>query len=172
MQNRFIAAISILILFSLFAAGCVSEPSKVTKNEIPVAPLPSKTLQVPPPSLPPPAPQVPPAPHQLYIKPGQLEQFTFWGHTIAVNYASAYPIQIVKIAVDGSEKVIQKELTDSPNGIDWKEGNLIFTLKPVVWEMREGQNIPIYESTWNTSEVYFIVHGILPPSELSVGPKR
>ena len=171
MQNRFIAAISILIIFSLFAAGCVYEPSKVTKNEIPAAPLPSKTLQVPPPSLPPKASQVPPAPYQLYIKTGQLEQFTFRGHTITVNYASAYPTQIVKIAVDGSEKVIQKELTDSPTGIDWKEGNLTFTLKPVVWEMREGQNIPIYESTWNTSEVYFVMHGILLPSEVTGDPK-
>ncbi|MDO9324212.1 MAG: hypothetical protein Q7T80_04550 [Methanoregula sp.] len=165
MRNRFITAISILIIFSLFVAGCVSEPGKVAKNETPPAPLPSKTLQVPPVS------QVPPAPHQLYIKNGQREQFTFWGHPIAVNYVSAYPTQIVKISVDGSEKVIQKELTDSPNGIDWKEGNLIFTLKPVVWEMREGQNIPIYESTWNTSEVFFVVHVTLPSSEVTGGPK-
>jgi len=159
MRNRFIAAIATILILSILVAGCVSEPGKVTKNETPAT------------SLPPPAPQVPPSPHQLYIKTGQLEQFTFWGHTIAVNYVSAYPMQIVKIAVDGSEKVIQKELTDSPNGIDWKEGNLIFTLKSVVWEIREGQNIPIYESTWNTSEVYFVVHGTLPPSEVTGGPK-
>jgi len=165
MRNRFIATVSILILFSLFVAGCVSEPGKVAKNEKPAAPLPSKTLQVP---L---ASQVLPAPHQLYIKNGQLEQFTFWGHTIAVNYVSAYPTQIVKIAIDGSENVIQKELTESPNGIDWKEGNLSFTLKPVVWEIQEGQNIPVYESTWNTSEMYFAVHGILPTLGLTLGSK-
>jgi len=160
MRNGFLATIAILIIFSILVAGCISEPGKVTKNETPTAPLP------------PPAPPVPPAPHQLYIKSGQLEQFAFWGHTIAVNYSSAYPTQIVKVAVDGSEKVIQKELTESPNGIDWKEGNLSFTLKPVVWEIREGQNVPIYESTWNTNEVYFVVHVILPPSEVTEGPNR
>lgn len=160
MRSGFISTIVIAIIFSILVAGCVSEPSKVAKNETSTAPLP------------PIAPPVPPAPHQLYIKTGQLEQFTFWGHTIAVNYTSAYPTQIVKVAVDGSEKVLQKELTESPNGIDWKEGNLSFTLKPVVWEIREGQNVPIYESTWNTSEVYFVVHVILPSSEVTGGPNR
>ena len=159
-NGAIIAVIATAIILSILVAGCVSNPSKVTNNEAPTAPLP------------PTAPQVPPAPHQLYIKPGQFEQFNFWGHTITVNYASAYPTQIVKVAVDGSEKVIQKELTESPNGIDWKEGNLSFTLKPVLWEMREGQNVPIYESTWNTSEVYFVVHIVLPPSEVTGGPNR
>ena len=128
------------VVFFLILAGC-STPGKIANDETPAALLP--TL-------------VPAAPHQMYIKAGQYENFSYWGHTIAVNYTSAYPSQKFSVAVDGSEKAIQKELTDSPNGIDWIEGNLSFTLKPVVWEMREGQNIPIYESTWNTSEVYFI----------------
>jgi len=159
MRTGFLATLAIVIFLSILVAGCVSNSSKGTISETPAA------------TLPPTAPPVTPAPHQLYIKTGQLEQFTFWGHTIAVNYASAYPTQIVKVTVDGSEKVIQKELTESPNGIDWKEGNLSLTLKSVVWELREGQNVPIYESTWNTSEVYFVVHGILPPSEVTGGPK-
>jgi len=128
------------VVFLLFLAGC-SRPEKIAYNETPAAPLPTI---------------VPTASHQLYIKAGQYENFSYWGHAIAVNYTSAYPSQKFSVAVDGSEKVIQKELSDSPNGIDWIEGNISFTLKPVVWEMREGQNIPIYESTWNTSEVYFI----------------
>ena len=128
------------LVFLLFLAGC-SRPEKIVNNETPAAPLP--TL-------------VPPASHQIYINAGQHENFCTWGHTIAVNYISAYPSQKFSVTVDGSERVIQKELTDNPSGIDWIEGNLSFTLKPVVWEMREGQNIPIYEGTWNTSEVYFI----------------
>jgi len=152
MRYRLIEAIAIVIILSILVAGCVYEPGKVAKNETPAVGLPT----------------MPPVPHQLYIKTGQLEQFTFWGHAIAVNYTSAHLTQIVKVAVDGSEKIIQKEPADSPNGIDWKEGNLSFTLKPVVWEIREGQNIPIYESTWNTSEVYFEVRVISLPSEGTV----
>ena len=160
MGNRFIVATAIVIILSISATGCFSEPGNVAKNETPAA------------SLSPSEQPVPPAPYQFYIKTGQLEQFTYWGHTIAVNYSSSYPTQIVKVAVDGSEKVIQKELTESPNGIDWKEGNLSFTLKPVVWKIREGQNVPFYESTWNTSEVYFVVGILLPPSEVIGGPNR
>ena len=91
------------------------------------------------------------------------------GHTIAFNYISAYPSQKFSVTVDGSEKVIQKELADNPNGIDWSEGNIVFTLKPVVWEKRDGQNIPLYESTWNTTEVYFVARIIAPISHKTGG---
>ena len=149
---RISLAIVAFIVFIILAAGCVFQPSEIAKNETPAAGLPT----------------MPPVPHQLYIKAGQLEQFSYWGHTIAVNYTSEYPTQIVKVAVDGSENVLQKGPTESPNGIYWKEGNLSFTLKPVVWEIREGQKIPVYESTWNTSEVYFEVRVISLSSEGSV----
>lgn len=152
---RIMVGIAALIVFIILVTGCVFKPSKIAKNETSAAPPPT----------------VPPAPKQLYIKAGQHEQLTYWGHNIAVNYTSAYPTQIFKVALDGYEKIFQKEPTESPIGVYWKEGNLSFTLKPVVWEIRDGQNVPIYESTWNTSEVYFEVRVISLPSEVTGGPK-
>lgn len=160
MRSWIIMATAIVIILSILVTGCVSEPGTITTNVTPAASLPPSGLPV------------PPAPHQLYMKSGQLEEFTYWGHTIAVNYTSAHPTQIVKVAVDGSEKVFRKELTERPDAVDWNEGNLSFTLKPVVWELRDGQNVPIYESTWNTSEVYFSVQVLLPVSEVTGGPYR
>jgi hypothetical protein len=158
-MNRYVFKIpgvilGLLVLFLVFS-GC-SGPGRIADNETPVTP---------------PATQVPAAPHQLYVKEGQYENFSYWGHTIAINYSSAYPSKNFLIVVDGSEKVIQKNLTDSPRGIDWSEGNISLTLKPVVWELRNGQNVPIYESTWNTTEVYFIVHIIDPTSQVAGGAK-
>ena len=144
------------VVFLSFIAGC-SGPGTIAHNDTPAASLPNK---------------VPPAPHQVYIKEGQYENFSYWGHTITVNYISAYPTQIIKVTIDGSETVLQKEVTDSPQGIDWRGSNLRFTLKPVVWEMRDGQNVPIYESTWNTRELYFEAGILMPLSEVSGGPYR
>jgi len=101
----------------------------------------------------------PPAPRQVNLEAGQVEQFTYKGHAIIINYSSAYPTQIITIALDGSEKIIQRERTENPRGIYWKEGNLSFSLKPVVWEIRNGRRIPLYEKTWNTTEIYFEVLG-------------
>ena len=128
--------IVMFIVFVILVTGCISKPSMTPKNETPT---------------------VPPAPNQLYVKVGQPEQFTYWGHNISINYTSAYSTQNMKVTLDGAERTFQKESTESPAGIYWKEGNLSFTLKPVVWEIRQGQKVPIYESTWNTSEIYFEV---------------
>ena len=131
-----------VLVLMIILFGCVSKPSQMTKNETPVTP----------PSI-----NVPPAPKELYIKVGQSEQFTYWGHNIEINYISAYPKQTVKVTVNGKEKNIEVEITAPPRGIYWKEGNLSFVLKPVVWEVRNGQRVPIYEKTWNTTELYFEV---------------
>jgi hypothetical protein len=147
--------LTFVVILSLIA-GC-SGSGTIAHNDTPAASLPNK---------------VPPAPHQIYIKEGQHENFSYWGHTITVNYTSAYPTQIIKVTIDGSETVLQKEVTDSPQGIDWRGSNLSFTLKPVVWEIRDGQNVPIYESTWNTREVYFEVEVLMPLSEVTGGPHR
>ncbi len=134
------------VLVLVLVAGCVSKPDAMTKNGQPAADTPSPTI-------------VSPAPMQLYIKAGQSEQITYKGHNITVNYTSAYPIQIVRITLDSSEKIIHKETGESPGGVYWKEKNFSFTLKPVVWEIRDSQHIPIYEKTWNTTELYFEVLG-------------
>lgn len=139
-KKMFFLLIVVLVFLSIIlVTGCVSKPGKIANNE--TAPLPT----------------VPPAHKQLYIEAGQLEQFTYRGHNIAVNYTSAHPTQIVKVTLDGSERIIQKEPTENPIGMYWKEGNLSFTLKPVVWEIRDSQKIPFYEKTWNTTELYFEV---------------
>lgn len=153
MMNKIIDAqqytgVLVIVIFSVLAV-LVSGCTEAVKEEKPL--MINQTL-------------VPPAPKQLFIKAGQFEQFTYWGHNIAVNYTSIYPTQIVKITLDGIERTIQKNLTESPAGVYWKEGDLSFTLKPVVWEIRDGQKIPIYESTWNTTEVYFDVM-VKRPSE-------
>jgi hypothetical protein len=101
--------------------------------------------------------QVSPAPKQLYLKLGQSKQFTYRGHDIAVTYVSSSPKQTIKVVIDGVEKIFEKELDANPRGIYWKDDNLTFVLKPVVWELRDGQKVPIYEKTWNTTEFYFEV---------------
>jgi len=121
--------IGILILACIIMSGCLEEETK----------------------------QVPPAPKQLYLKVGQSKQFNYWGHDIAITYVSSFPKQTVRVVVDGVEKVFEKELNASPRGIYWKDDNLTFALKPVVWELRNGQKVPIYEKTWNTTELYFDV---------------
>ena len=100
---------------------------------------------------------VPRAPRQLFISKGQRAEFTYWGHTISINYLLYNPMQIVIIYVDGKGKGIVKRITDDPRGVYWNEGNLRFSLKPVVWEIREGTRIPFYETTWNTSVLSFTV---------------
>ncbi len=152
-----------MVLIAVTAAGCVSEPSDMTKNETVTTPVATIT---------PVATNVTPstgqsgfhapAPYQLYIKAGQIYQFTYGGifherRNFTVNYTSAYPTQIVKITFNGHEKTIQKEIYDSPTGIYWSEGKFGFTLKPVVWEIRDGQRGPSYGVTWNTTELYFEV---------------
>ncbi len=152
-----------LALIMVVASGCVSKPSDMTKNATLTAPVATDTSVAT--NVTPSTGQlgpVPPAPYQLYIKAGQIYQFTGGGifherRNFTVNYTSAYPTQIVKITFNGYEKTIQKEQTDDPNAIYWSEGGFGFTLKPVLWEIREGQRGPSYEVTWNTTELYFEV---------------
>ncbi|NJD77097.1 MAG: hypothetical protein FIB08_08395 [Candidatus Methanoperedens sp.] len=131
-----------LILMVTILTGCISKLEATTKNET------SDTN---------PQINVPSAPRQIYIRAGQAEQFTYRGHNITINYTSAYPIQTLKVSVDGTDKKIQKETTGSPRGIYWKDRGLDFTIKPVSWEVRDGQRVPLYEKTWNTTELYFEV---------------
>lgn len=150
------ATLGLLVVLLLFS-GC-SGPARITDNGTSETPLTAQPL--------------PAAPRQLYIEAGQQENFTYWGHTIAVNYASAFPSQKILVAIDGSERLITRNLTDSPKGIDWSEANLSFTLKPVIWEMRNGQKVPLYERTWDTREVYFITTILLPPPGVTGGLVR
>ena len=141
-----------LALMAIVTTGCVSKPDDTTENETLTTPVTTAT-----PTTTDVVSSVSPAPKQLYIKAGQHEQFIYRGHNITINYASAYPTQTVKITLDGTEKIIQKELTESPTGVYWREGEFSFTLLPVVWEIRDGQRGPSYGKSWNTTELYFEV---------------
>ncbi len=124
------------VLIIAMVIGCISRPDGITENE---------TSQR----------EVPPAPRQIYIKAGQVEQFTYLGHKFTINYTS---LKTLEVSLDGIDKQIQKEMTDG-RGIYWSERGFNFTIKPVSWEIRDGQRIPLYEKTWNTTELYFEVSG-------------
>lgn len=138
-SHLFLYIISATVIITV---GCVSEPGNISNNETQPT---SHTFDI------------PPEPRQFYIKEGHIENFTYWSRNITINYISAYPTQRLVVTVDGVEKTFQKELTDNPAGIYWKESNLNLVLKPVQWEEKDGQNIPYYEKTWNTTELYFEV---------------
>lgn len=121
------------------------------------------------PEQPQPEGKVPPAPKSFYITAGQSEEFTYWNHNIVISYLSASPEQTVEITVDGEKRTIERELTADPRGVYWEKGNLSFALKPVLWEVRDDQRVPIYESTWNTTELYFEVVSSVGPN---VGEKK
>ncbi len=140
---------TLLVVAILLLVGCVEPTVEEPGRQV-------KILASEPPKITP-ATTVPQAPKQAYLKVGHSEQFAYWGHNIEINYTSAEPKQIVEVEVDGALRSLEKELTDSPDGIYWKVGNLSFTLKPVTWEMRDGRRIPFYEKTWNTTELYFEV---------------
>jgi flagellar basal body-associated protein FliL len=153
-----------MALIAVAAAGCVSKPNDIAKNETvttPVATYVPVTINVTPSTG-----QTEfhaPAPYQLYIKAGQIYQFTYGGifherRNFTVNYTSAYPTQIVKISFNGHEKTIRKEIYDVVSNLtSWGEGGFGFTLSPVSWEIRDGQRLPAYLSTWNTTELYLEV---------------
>lgn len=132
--------ITVMIFLIVLIMGCVQKPGIVPKDQAPEK-----------------IPGIPPAPKQLYISEGQSEQFTYWNHNITIEYISSYPIQTIEITLDGIGKKIVREISESPGGIYWTDGNLSFSLRPVTWETRDGKKIPFYEKSWNTTELYFEV---------------
>ncbi len=144
--SRYMVVLTSVLVIMALVAGCVTENKTVDQKTTPQTVTQAPATKI---------PSVPPAPKQLYITVGQSEQFTYWGHNIVIDYTSAYPDQIVQVTVDGVETTFQRGLSESPTGIYWKDGNLSFTLKPVLWETRDGQRIPFYEKTWDTTELYF-----------------
>ncbi len=154
----FIVFTALAILVSV--TGCISKPGDISRNETLATPVITDATPIITADKTPSTGQTQfdsPAPKELYINAGEFYQFTYHGRNITINYTSAYPTQIVKITFDGTERIIRKELTDSPNVTYWSEGKFTFNLKPVLWEIRDGQRIPFYEKTWNTTELYFKV---------------
>ncbi len=148
------------VLWIVITGGCISKPLGGGMANETHAPILIQTAPI--------------APKHAYLKVGQSEQFTYWGHSIAINYIASQPEQVINVIVDGVEQTFKKRPTDTPRGVYWREGNLSFALKPIVWETRDGQAIPIYEGTWNTSEIYFelylsdIVPTIIEDKQLQV----
>jgi len=111
--------------------------------------------------------EVLPAPKGFFIKEGEDINFTYWDYDISINYLSADPQQVL-VKVDGKViKEINKSIDDFPRGVYWKFEDLRFELKPVIWRINEeDRNLPYFEETWNTTELYFEVCILSPyPSE-------
>ncbi|MDK2875855.1 MAG: hypothetical protein PWQ22_265 [Archaeoglobaceae archaeon] len=94
-------------------------------------------------------------PKQLFLKAGQSESFRYWSHEISVEYTKDGETHLIKIVVDEKTTFIKKNTTDGPSGIYWSEEGLYFAIKPVVWEERGNERIPVFEKTWNVTEIYF-----------------
>jgi|GEM_PF-6027191 hypothetical protein len=101
---------------------------------------------------------VPPAPASMYLSLGESKQLSYWNHTITVSFTSSNMDRVIIVTVDEQSKTFIKNVSDNPRGIYWEENNLNFEIKPVLWEVRDNKEIPIYEKTWNTSEIYFEVY--------------
>jgi hypothetical protein len=94
------------------------------------------------------------APAQIYVKAGDVGVVDYDGHHIEVEYTIADSINSMEVKTDGASKVFQKKLEDDPAGIYWEENGLHYGIKPVIWETRDTQEVPIYEESWNTTEIY------------------
>jgi hypothetical protein len=127
-----------IVLFSL-SLGCTNKNNDVKNDTV----LNNTSSSV-----------VPPAPKQIYIKVGGAEAFDYAGHNIEIDYTYGKSTNIIKVNVDGHKTIFQKNIDDDPAGVYQKENGLHFAIKPVIWETRGSQNVPIYEETWNTSEIY------------------
>lgn len=101
---------------------------------------------------------VPPAPASMYLSLGESRQLSYWNHTITVSFTLSNTDRAIIVTVDEQSKTFIKNADDNPRGIYWGENNLNFEIKPVLWEIRDNKEIPIYEKTWNTSEIYFEVY--------------
>lgn len=102
------------------------------------------------------------APRQVFIHVGGKEELSFWNHKMAVNYISSFPQQVLKVVLDGREKVIKIDATsECPNdhcGYYWHQENLDFSVRPIVWKTDEDlKQTWSYGKTWNTDDLYFEV---------------
>lgn len=144
-------AIRWVLVFIIILSGCIATPNGSEPGETANTKEAVEGPQEP--------SHVPTAPLQFYLHPGDTKAFTFMDLEIEVTYISAQPKQLVRVKANDEERLIEVDLDDTPTGISWKINDVSFELKPVIWETRDGQEIPFYERTWNTTELYFEVNG-------------
>ncbi len=132
-MNKRLVVILVVFLATLFN-GCIETPKE---------PTPSVT--------------VPPAPKQIYLHPGAMESFNFWGHDVSINYLLQNSSHIVEITIDDIKETIIKSTTEQCNDCAYskKAGNITYVIRPVTWKTNEaGEKVWEFD-TWNTSEIYF-----------------
>ncbi len=121
-----------LFVFAVMLGGCINEPGQdggVNESEVSVMP------------------------RQLYLDEGGSASFSYHGHNISVEFWVVDGLRRVRITLDGVEKTVERNAS-AVGGVFWRTGGLGFAVKPVIWEVREGRDTPIYEKTWNVSQVY------------------
>ncbi len=157
--NLKILLVSSIIATMVLLAGCVQKPEELK-------PTPNITLT--------PTTQEAPstktseaiaAPSQSYVKVSEKKTIKYRNHNITLFYESSSPDQILNIVVDGEESVVKIDPTvECPNhqcGYYWHNGNLSFSIRPIIWKTgEEGRITWLYSETWNTNDVYFEVSAI------------
>ena len=99
--------------------------------------------------------QVSPAPYMGYLKVGENTTFKYSGKSVKIDFRSENDYSVFTIEVDGTEKMLKVKKDSEGKAISDTISGLHIVIKPVEWEERNGQLVPIYEKSWNSSEVYF-----------------
>jgi len=93
------------------------------------------------------------APFVVYLKSGNGANFTYLGYNVEVNYFTCKNRSYIVVEVNGDKKVFKRNFSDDPHGIYWRKDQILISIKPVVWVYRNGERIPVYEKSWNTTEI-------------------
>jgi len=100
---------------------------------------------------------VPPSSKQIYLYPGAMENFNFWGHDVSIKYLLQNSSHNVEITIDGIKEIFIKSITEQCNDCAYgkKIGNITYVIRPVTWRTNEaGEKVWEFD-TWNTRELYF-----------------
>lgn len=136
-------ALIFLVVGVLIVVGCVENNGKTNQT---TAENQTKDIK--------PSSNVTIAPKQFFMKPGQSEHFNYWNHEIVINYTKDAEMHLIEVIVDGKTTLIRKNASGYPRGEYRSIDDLHFSVKPVVWEERDGRKVPVFEKTWNVSEIY------------------
>lgn len=100
---------------------------------------------------------VPQAPKQIYLHPDKIENFTFWGHNVSINYTLQNSSHNIEMTLDGNKETILKSIYEQCFDCAYykKIGNVTYVIRPVIWKTNEAGEMVWSFDTWNTSELYF-----------------
>ena len=95
----------------------------------------------------------------MHLKNGDYVNITYRGYDFTLNYFTCENESYVIVEIDGHKKVFKRSFSDDPHGIYWRKDRILISIKPVVWEYRNGKKVPIYEKSWNAKEVLVEIWG-------------